>query len=137
MESWVVWPCGRFAFKRDGAAENFADDAAGGATMGAFEQCVACVAPLFACLKDLLKEWRSLDNAVREQFKRKLVERLEHSRVEFARLSTMANCYRIKLAALGYRMVYRVEDSTVTAEVIAIGKRERGAEYSLARIRTE
>ena len=88
-------------------------------------------------LPSALKEWRALDNTVREQFKRKLVERLEHPRVESARLTTMVNCYKIKLAALGYRMVYRVEDSTVTVEVIAIGKRERGQVYSVARIRTD
>jgi mRNA interferase RelE/StbE len=34
-------------------------------------------------------------------------------------------------------MVYRVEDSIITVEVIAIGKRERGAVYSVARGRTQ
>jgi mRNA interferase RelE/StbE len=88
-------------------------------------------------LPSALKEWRALDNTVREQFKRKLAERLQNPRVESARLSTLANCYKIKLAALGYRMVYRVEDSRVTVEVIAVGKRERGEVYSVARGRTK
>jgi mRNA interferase RelE/StbE len=87
--------------------------------------------------KPALKEWKSLDNTVREQFKRKLAERLENPRVESARLSTMADCYKIKLTALGYRMVYQVIDSTVTVVVVAVGKRERSSVYStaLARLR--
>jgi mRNA interferase RelE/StbE len=86
-------------------------------------------------LPSALKEWRALDNTVREQFKRKLADRLEKPRVDSARLSTMSDCYKIKLAALGYRMVYRVEDSRITVEVIAVGKWERGAVYSVARDR--
>jgi mRNA interferase RelE/StbE len=70
-----------------------------------------------------LKEWTALDNTVREQFKRKLAERLNNPRVKSARLSTMPDCYKIKLAARGYRMVYRVKDDTVTVIVMAVGKR--------------
>lgn len=48
-----------------------------------------------------LKEWRKLDDSIREQFKKKLRERLAEPRVETARLSGMPNCYKIKLKALG------------------------------------
>lgn len=78
------------------------------------------------------KEWDNLDKTVRQQFKRKLAERLENPRVESARLSTMPDCYKIKLAALGYRLVYRVVDSTITVTVVSIGKRERSAAYAAA-----
>lgn len=78
------------------------------------------------------KEWDSLDNTVRQQFKRKLAERLNNPRVESARLSTMPDCYKIKLAALGYRMVYQVVDDTVTITVVSVGKRERSAAYAAA-----
>lgn len=78
------------------------------------------------------KEWDNLDNTVRQQFKRKLAERLENPRVESARLSTMPDCYKIKWAALGYRLVYRVVDSTITVTVVSIGKRERSAAYAAA-----
>lgn len=78
------------------------------------------------------KEWDNLDNTVRQQFKRKLAVRLENPRVESARLSTMPDCYKIKLAALGYRLVYRVVDSTITVTVVSIGKRERSAAYAAA-----
>jgi mRNA interferase RelE/StbE len=83
------------------------------------------------------KEWNGLDSTVRQQFKRKLAERLERPRVESARLSTMPDCYKIKLTALGYRMVYRVVDSTITVVVVAVGKRERSAAYmaALARLK--
>jgi mRNA interferase RelE/StbE len=83
-------------------------------------------------LEDALKEWKKLDRTVREQFKRKLSERLENPRVVSARLSTMPDCYKIKLAALGYRLVYQVVDSTVTVVVVAVGKRERSAAYAAA-----
>jgi mRNA interferase RelE/StbE len=78
------------------------------------------------------KEWDKLDNTVREQLKRKLAERLFKPHVESARLSTMPNCYKIKLASSGYRLVYQVVDLKVTVVVIAIGKRERNAVYAAA-----
>ncbi|MEM5437079.1 type II toxin-antitoxin system RelE/ParE family toxin [Paraburkholderia diazotrophica] len=83
-------------------------------------------------LEPALKEWEKLDNTVRAQFKRKLAERLDNPRVESARLSTMPDCYKIKLAAIGYRMVYQVVDSTVTVIVVSVGKRERSQVYAAA-----
>lgn len=76
-----------------------------------------------------LKEWRKLDNAVRAQLKKKLVERLERPRVEAARLRGMADCYKIKLKNAGYRLVYQVDDSRVVVVVVAVGKRENLAVY--------
>ncbi|KQR89774.1 addiction module toxin RelE [Burkholderia sp. Leaf177] len=78
------------------------------------------------------KEWDKLDNTVRQQLKRKLVERLANPRVESARLATMPDCYKIKLVSSGYRLVYQVVDRKITVVVIAIGKRERKAVYSIA-----
>ncbi|MBU9641708.1 type II toxin-antitoxin system RelE family toxin [Burkholderia gladioli] len=83
-------------------------------------------------LEEALKEWHRLDRTVREQFKKKLRERLEFPRVESARLHAMTDCYKIKLLSLGYRLVYQVEDSVITVTVIAVGKRERGAAYEAA-----
>ncbi|BFG73052.1 type II toxin-antitoxin system RelE/ParE family toxin [Paraburkholderia terrae] len=83
-------------------------------------------------LESAQKEWSKLDNTVRSQLKRKLAERLENPRVESARLSTMPDCYKIKLAASGYRLVYQVVDHTVTVTVISVGKRERSAAYAAA-----
>ncbi|TCG04144.1 addiction module toxin RelE [Paraburkholderia steynii] len=83
-------------------------------------------------LESAQKEWSKLDNTVRSQLKRKLAERLENPRVESARLSTMPDCYKIKLAASGYRLLYQVVDRTVTVTVISVGKRERSAAYAAA-----
>jgi mRNA interferase RelE/StbE len=57
-----------------------------------------------------LKEWRKLDGSLREQFKKKLAERLENPRVEASKLTGMADCYKIKPKGAGYRMVYQVVD---------------------------
>ena len=43
----------------------------------------------------------------------------------FLPLSGMSDCYKIKLKAAGYRLVYRVEDDIMYVTVIAVGKRER------------
>ena len=79
-----------------------------------------------------LKEWKKLDPPIREQFKKKLVERLERPRVESARLSGMPDCYKIKLKSAGYRLVYQVEDRTVTVVVVAVGRREKNFVYKIA-----
>ena len=78
------------------------------------------------------KEWDKLDKSVRNQFARKLAERLVAPRIASARLSGMAACYKIKLRAAGYRLVYRVEDKRVTAVVIAVGRRDRNVAYKAA-----
>jgi mRNA interferase RelE/StbE len=72
-----------------------------------------------------LAEWRKLDGSVREPLKKKLAERLENPRVPAAALSGMADCYKIKMRSLGYRLVYRVDDDIVYVTVIAVGKRDR------------
>lgn len=82
-----------------------------------------------------LKEWRKLGEPLREQFKKKLAERLENPRVPSAALSGMPDCYKIKLRAAGYRLVYRVEDDYLLVTVVSIGKRERLSVYDLARKR--
>jgi mRNA interferase RelE/StbE len=82
--------------------------------------------------EEALREWRGLDGPIREQFKRKLAERLEHPRVPSARLSGQKDRYKIKLRASGFRLVYEVRDAEVVVVVIAVGKRERNAVYKAA-----
>jgi len=81
---------------------------------------------------EALKEWRRLDGSIREQFQKKLRERLAEPRVEAARLSGMPNCYKIKLKSAGYRLVYQVRDEMIAVVVIAIAKRERNLVYKIA-----
>ena len=79
-----------------------------------------------------LKEWSKLGSTIKEQFKKKLEERLEKPRVPSAKLSGHADRYKIKLRSAGYRLVYQVFDEEVVVSVIAIGKRENSDVYSLA-----
>ncbi|MAD45832.1 MAG: type II toxin-antitoxin system mRNA interferase toxin, RelE/StbE family [Oceanospirillaceae bacterium] len=82
--------------------------------------------------RDAEKEWRQLDATVRQQFKKKLIERLEAPRVESARLNGMQDCYKIKLRSAGYRLVYQVRDQEIVVSVVAVGKRERNLVYNIA-----
>ncbi|SDS12325.1 type II toxin-antitoxin system RelE family toxin [Pseudomonas oryzae] len=84
-------------------------------------------------LPSALKEWEKLGHTVREQLKKKLRERLELPRVPADALREMPNHYKIKLRALGYRLVCRVEDERVVVIVVAVGKRERVAAYEKAK----
>lgn len=80
-------------------------------------------------LPSALKEWEKPGRPVREQFKKKLAERLEHPRAPKDALHGLRDHYKIKLRDAGYRLVYRVEDQAVTVTVVAVGKRERGRVY--------
>jgi mRNA interferase RelE/StbE len=89
-----------------------------------------------AFLPSALKEFKQLDNSVREQFKKKLSELLDNPNIPANRLSGFQNHYKVKLKASGYRLVYEVEDDKVRVLVIAVGKRDKGRIYSKARKRT-
>lgn len=82
--------------------------------------------------EEALNEWRRLDAVIREQFKRKLAERLELPQVPSARLSGHPHRYKIKLCASGFRLVYEVREQEIVVVVIAVGKRERNAVYKAA-----
>lgn len=73
-----------------------------------------------------------LDSSVREQFKKKLEERLLNPRVPAAKLSGHKDRFKIKLRSVGYRLVYEVRDDELVVVVVAIGKRERNAVYTAA-----
>lgn len=82
-----------------------------------------------------LAEWKRLDGSVREPLKKKLEERLDNPRVPSAALSGMADCYKIKLRRIGYRLVYRVNDDVVFVTVIGVGKRDKQKVYEAAQSR--
>ena len=75
------------------------------------------------------KEWQKLGATLREQFKKKLQERLSNPHVPADRLNGLGNAYKIKLRNAGYRLVYRVVDEVLVVTVIAVGKRERAEVY--------
>jgi mRNA interferase RelE/StbE len=78
---------------------------------------------------DALDEWGKLDKPVREQFKKKLAERLLNPHVPSAKLSGQKSRYKIKLRSMGYRLVYDAVDAQLIVTVVAVGKRERNAVY--------
>ncbi|MEP6967077.1 MAG: type II toxin-antitoxin system RelE/ParE family toxin [Pseudomonadota bacterium] len=81
------------------------------------------------------KEWSKLGETLREQFKRKLNERLSLPCVQADALRGMPDHYKIKLRSAGYRLVYRVADETITVIVVAVGRRERSKVYESAKKR--
>ncbi len=81
------------------------------------------------------KEWDKLGATLREQFKRKIAERLERPRVQTDALHGMPDHFKIKLRAAGYRLVYRVEDERITVVVVAVGRREHSDVYKAAKRR--
>lgn len=87
-------------------------------------------------LADAKKEWDKLGHTVRNQFRKKLVERLDNPHVPSARVTGLDHCYKIKLRTAGYRLVYQVEDDVLIVAVVAVGKRERADVYRRAKART-
>ena len=81
------------------------------------------------------KEWDKLDSSIKSQFKRKLEKCLENPHIPANRLTGFDCAYKIKLHAVGYRLVYEVDDQEITVFVIAVGKRENNAVYDKARDR--
>lgn len=82
--------------------------------------------------KSAYKEWNKLGTTLREQFKKKLLERLDNPHVPASKLSGADNLYKIKLRQSGYRLVYKVEDDVIIVTVLAVGKRERSDVYKKA-----
>ena len=86
-------------------------------------------------LPSALKEWKDLGATLRQQFAKKLKERLVVPRVQASALHGLPDHYKIKLRQSGYRLVYRVDDDRVTLLVVAVGKRERSQVYENAKRR--
>jgi mRNA interferase RelE/StbE len=85
-----------------------------------------------AFLRDAKKEWDKLGSNIRDQFAKKLLERLDNPRIPSARLSNLPHCYKIKLRTAGYRLVYRVYDDRIVVQVVAVGRRDRNLVYKIA-----
>ena len=85
--------------------------------------------------RQALKEWHKLDPALKRKLKRVLARRLEEPRVASSRLRGMPDCYKIKLRKEGYRLVYRIVDTELVVEVIAVAPRTKDLVYKIARSR--
>jgi len=86
-------------------------------------------------LPSALKEWSKLGATIRKQLRKKLTERLENPRIPADALHGLDDHYKIKLRSAGYRLVYRVEDKSVTVTVVAVGRREHNEVYKAAAAR--
>ncbi|MBN3080879.1 type II toxin-antitoxin system RelE/ParE family toxin [Pectobacterium sp. PL64] len=82
--------------------------------------------------EDALKEWLKLDKTIQQQFAKKLKKCCENPHIPSAKLRGMKDCYKIKLRASGFRLVYEVIDDVLIIAVVAVGKRERSGVYHLA-----
>jgi mRNA interferase RelE/StbE len=78
------------------------------------------------------REWRPLSAGIREQFKKKLAERLLEPRIPARNLQGSSHHTKSKLLAAGFRWVYEVRDRELLALVVAVGQRERNALYRQA-----
>lgn len=81
---------------------------------------------------DALKEWLKLDKSIQQQFAKKLKKCSENPHIPSAKLRGLKDCYKIKLRASGFRLVYQVSDDMLIIAVVTVGKRERGNVYNLA-----
>lgn len=77
-----------------------------------------------------LKEWKKLNSTIKEQFKKKLIERLENPKVPKDKLSGYENVYKIKLRSIGYRLAYEVKEEQIVILVLTVGKRENNQVYN-------
>ena len=80
-----------------------------------------------------LAEWQKLASSVKEPLRRLLKTRLEAPRVKDAELhGALADCYKFKLRAQGFRLIYQVQDQRLIVLVISVGKRDKNAVYEAA-----
>ena len=56
----------------------------------------------------------------------------DNPHIPSAKLRGIKDCYKIKLRASGFRLVYQVIDEQLIIAVVAVGKRERSDVYNLA-----
>lgn len=88
-------------------------------------------------LPSALKEWKKLNSTVKTQFKNKLKERLSNPKVPSSKLRNLKDHYKIKLRASGYRLVYKVDDKSITVTVVAVNKRNNSLVYDLSTKRSQ
>lgn len=81
---------------------------------------------------EALRDWRALDNSIREQLKKKLAERTKELNVPALRPTGYPHRYKIKLHSAGFRLVYEVQDRRLVILVLAVGKRDRSQVYKAA-----
>lgn len=81
------------------------------------------------------KEYKSLDNTIRKQFDAVLNKMLEdpdnfphkllgnHNRID------LTGCYKIKLKASGYRLIYEILENKLQIYILSANKRDKNKAY--------
>ncbi|EKZ5287316.1 type II toxin-antitoxin system RelE family toxin [Klebsiella aerogenes] len=82
--------------------------------------------------EDALKEWLKLNKTIKQQFAKKLKTCCDNPHIPSAKLRGIKDCYKIKLRASGFRLVYQFIDNQLIIAVVAVGKREHSDVYNLA-----
>ena len=78
---------------------------------------------------EALEDWAGLDGSIKALFKQALKKRLLMPRVPGSQLRPpLADCYKIKLRGIGYRLIYLVRDEEVQPDIVvlAVGRRDGG-----------
>lgn len=79
--------------------------------------------------KNAHKKFEKLHPQIAEQFIRKLEALLKNPKIRKNKLSGLAELYRIKLKAAGYRLVYKVKDDTKVIFIIDVDRRDTIYKY--------
>ena len=82
--------------------------------------------------EEAFKEWQKLDKSLQQQFAKKLKKCCENPHIPSAKLRGIKDCYKIKLRASGFRLVYQVIDQEIMVFVVAVDKRARELVYRKA-----
>ena len=77
-----------------------------------------------ALLPEAEREWKKLDGAVKQVFKKQLQKCLETPRIPKYQLTGYQDYYKIKLNRPQYRLVYHVNDATQRITIIAVDSRQ-------------
>ena len=74
---------------------------------------------------DAEKEWAKLDGSIKRRFKEKLTkERLKHPRVVKDALRELPDCYKIKITAPQFRLIYHVNDAKRLLTILSVASRD-------------
>ena len=80
-----------------------------------------------------LADLKTLDESVKETFRKLIKKRLENPYVPGSELHGAVNgCYKIKLRKLGFRLVYMIEDDALIVMVLAVDRRQDSVVYQSA-----
>jgi len=84
---------------------------------------------------DALREWKRLDNSVKQPFRKKLEKlvRREITPAPHDRLRSLGtDWYKIKLRRIGYRLIYQYQEERLVIYVVAAGRRAGDEVYEMA-----